>query len=315
MGKMQQNAIASFAVSTITESPSSPPGLTNAGIVYVFNGRNGTWPAQLNFTLDGSNKGFTAYGESHELAGNALSIGGDFFQNGKTNIITTTETGKVYIFDEPSPSNSPLNLGILNGTNGGIGLQGPLPTTNTYLPSIALTDINNDGNLDIAVGMPDYPISASEEGGIPFILGQAGGFPSNFTLSSNTSFIVPGISGSVLLGRVLANLGDINGDGREDLGVVAQNYAVYILLGQPSTCPPPASTNSPTNSTTNSTTSSPNSSPSNTGEIVGGVIAGAVLVGTAMTVMIIWAKKKGYLARKEEDIPTRMQQNQFFGNL
>ena len=56
----------------------------------------------------------------------------------------------------PTLLNTPLNLGILNGTNGGIGLQGPQPTTNINWPSIALIDINNDGNLDMAIGMPTY---------------------------------------------------------------------------------------------------------------------------------------------------------------
>ena len=316
MGKMQQNAIASFAVTARSLSPS---GLTNAGTVYVFNGRNGTWPAQLNFTLDGSNNGFTAYGESNEFAGTALSIGGDFFQNGKTNIIATTQAAKVYIFDEPSPSNTPLNLGILNGTNGGIGLQGPQPTTNINWLSIALIDINNDGNLDMAIGMQNYsPTPAlNMAGGILFILGQTGGLPPDFTLSSNTSFIVPGVVNGGLLGAVLANVGDINGDAREDLGVTSDTGTVYILLGQPSICPPPASTNSPTNPPTNSTTPSSSS----TGAIVGGVIGGVAVIATAITIAIIWTKRTRRVPDPDKDVPNRLKANhrlkanQYFNNL
>ena len=61
MGNLQNNPIAGFAVA-------APFGgaLTN-GILYVFNGRNattanGTWPAMLNFNLDGTTEGFVANG-------------------------------------------------------------------------------------------------------------------------------------------------------------------------------------------------------------------------------------------------------------
>jgi hypothetical protein len=145
MGNLQNNSIASFVVAA---KGVSPPGLTNTGTLYVFNGRNGTWPGQLNLALDGTTEGFTAYGPSGNPVATALRIGGDFDQDGNSDIITTTTNTLYDIYHQPNPLNTPLNLALLNGTNGGISLQG-LQVGSEFGNTIALIDINNDGLPDV----------------------------------------------------------------------------------------------------------------------------------------------------------------------
>lgn len=303
IGLNQNNPIAGFAVSA---SQVSPPGVTNGGTFYVFNGRNGTtWPAQLNFTLDGSTEGFSAYGKDFERAGVALNIGGDFDQDGKTDIIATTNNGKLYtIYRQPDPSNTPVNLGILNGTNLGNVIQGPAGSR--FGASIALVDINNDGNLDMAVGMPNYSPTPSltNSGGIVFILGQTGGLPPqlDITASTNSSIvlIVPGVVANERLGGLVANLGDVDGDGFEDLGVTCLNSGkVYIIKGQPFplTCP---TTTTTTTSTTSSSTTSTTIPPSNNTAIIAGVVAGvgALAIGIA-TFAFLYFKQLACFAKGE----------------
>ena len=64
-------------------------------------------------------QGFTASGGVSGLA-QALIIGGDFDKDGNTDIIATNTNNEFYdISQEPNPLNTPLNVGLLDGTNGG----------------------------------------------------------------------------------------------------------------------------------------------------------------------------------------------------
>ena len=144
MGNFQNNPIAGFAVADASDSGTSD-------IIYVFNGRNGTWPGLLNFTLDGTTAGFSVTGFP-DFANPSLIIGGDFDKDGNPDIIVTSGIqGSIYdIYHEPTPLNTPLNLASLNGVNGGNVLNGEF-----FSQSIALIDINNDGNLDLALGIAE----------------------------------------------------------------------------------------------------------------------------------------------------------------
>lgn len=301
MGVMQNNTIAAFAVAAKGIGHS---GLTNPGNFYFFKGGNVNWPGgNLNFAVDGTPKGFSAYGQNFENVPGALSIGGDFDQDGNTDVLATASSGKLYdIFRQPNPSNTPLDLGPFNGTNAGSAIPGPQPTSGGA--SIALIDINNDGYLDVAIGMTGYSPNAglTNAGGILFILGQPGGLPTQLDFTSSNSslfFIVPGVIQNGRLGAFVANVGDVNGDGRDDLGISSINSGdVDILLGQPPTCP--------TTTTTTSASSTTSPPASNTIPIAVGVGVGVAVVAgaTVGTVFALRHYQKACWADKDAE-PTQ----------
>ncbi len=310
MGNLQNSSIASFAVSAQQENGGS-------GVFYVFNGRNGNWPGLLNFTLDGTTQGFTANGNGGQGAGQLLIIGGDFDKDGNTDIITTDATAKIFdIYREPNPLNTPLNLGGLNGVNGGNILSPP----SSLGRSAAIIDINNDGNPDLAVAMQ----------GILLVLGQPSvGLPPQLNLATaNSSYvnIIPGVvatdvntfGGTSGYGGGLVNLGDITGNGREVLGATAYNTGigtVYFLFPYSPTCTTPPSSTTPTGSTTSGTTSPSNSSSNNLGAIIGGVVGGVVLVAGVVTLVFLKVKKIGPFAESNTAPLRHNKANALFNDL
>lgn len=314
MGTLQNNSIASFAVANTLGSYSNH---FFGGIIYVFNGRNGTWPSQLNFTLDGTDKGFTVYGQKSDNAGSVLSFGGDFDNDGNTDLLIGTGQNhfRLYFVSIPTPLNTPLSLGILNGTMGGMTLQMP-----NQVMSLDTIDINNDGFRDIALGMPLYTISGPVNSGtLIFILGQSDGISPQLDIATaNSSYVilVPGVVRNGELAGNVANVGDINGDGREELGVIqaptiSTNGTAYILLSQPLGCPPPTTT--PPAPTTSSPTTTPAPTPP-LGAIIGGAVGGAVAVGGVVGTLLL-LRHKGIGCFAKEEAKTTGTPNQFFNDI
>ena len=119
MGNLQNNPIAGFAVA----APGWERMLTASSTFSMVAMRPvpmGHGPAVLNFNLDGTTEGFTANGTYGYDAAQSLIIGGDFDKDGNPDIIATTQSANIYdIYHEPNPLNTPLNLDLLDGTNGG----------------------------------------------------------------------------------------------------------------------------------------------------------------------------------------------------
>jgi len=93
--------------------------------------------------------------------------------------------------------------------------------------SVKLGDVNGDGYADLAVGAPFF----GSTGAAFLFLGSAAGIPSGDDSTAATILIGPA---SNFFGMTVA-LGDVNGDGLEDLAVgapfVGSTGAAYIFLG------------------------------------------------------------------------------------
>jgi len=96
-------------------------------------------------------------------------------------------------------------------------------------------DVNGDGYADLVVGAPGYAREQMEEGGaFVYHSGPTG-------LTNAPAWQVTGEGEKILLGWSVANAGDVNGDGYDDLLVGAPHYdgnlteqgAVYLYAGGP----------------------------------------------------------------------------------
>ncbi|AKU99235.1 hypothetical protein AKJ09_05899 [Labilithrix luteola] len=138
-----------------------------------------------------------------------------------------TSTGRVYIY-----------RGQAGGTfEGPVILKGPGPTNINYSFGHAVAnagDVNGDGYSDLIVGAPQDgdPSGGGGGSGRAYLYsGGAGGIAADATpvaLIGETG-PVPG-DPRIAFGKAVAGLGDVDGDGYDDIGVGAPNY--YGELGR-----------------------------------------------------------------------------------
>ncbi|MGJ8668734.1 MAG: LamG-like jellyroll fold domain-containing protein [Oceanococcus sp.] len=169
-------------------------------------------------------------------------------------------SGKAYVVFGRTPTPSSINLGDLNPDNGGDGSQGfeilgsqafenlggGFSNESRGRPVAAAGDFNNDGLDDFLIGARDANYGA----GHAYLIYGSTNFTARFDLA-NIAPAIPSkseISGGFVvigdfdqeLGTTVAGLGDINGDGFDDIGVGAPatissslSGAAYVLFGAP----------------------------------------------------------------------------------
>ncbi|CAH0714680.1 unnamed protein product, partial [Brenthis ino] len=156
---------------------------------------------------------FEAHGDTLYVAGAPRSKGG---------------YGQVLIFEPPFRETDPLNIKAkLRGSQLGAYFGGTL----------CCVDLNGDGITDLLVGAPNY---VKEDGGLHYDQGAVFVY---LTEQTNSSFIITPagyITGSSSngnrFGSAIASLGDVDGDGYNDIAVGApweddERGAVYIFKG------------------------------------------------------------------------------------
>lgn len=102
-----------------------------------------------------------------------------------------------------------------------------------------LNDINGDGILrDIVVGIPQFPGRSNNTGGLWFLSLNKQGEVIKQRRLTDTTFHFTHLSGATWFGHSIANIGDIDGNGYDDIAVGAplsktsssNNGEVYIVL-------------------------------------------------------------------------------------
>ncbi|MDB9521076.1 DUF4114 domain-containing protein [Dolichospermum circinale CS-1225] len=132
-----------------------------------------------------------------------------------------------------------FDLSTLDGKNGFI-IPGEKDDNLGYSVSDA-GDINGDGIGDLIIGSPLSDPDGKSNAGVTYVLfGSTEGFDLTLnpsTLNGTKGFVIKGAQADDQSGRSVSNIGDINGDGVDDLAIGAPGIngdnsgAAYIIFG------------------------------------------------------------------------------------
>ena len=235
-------------------TPQADPGATeNAGTTYVVFGRSGAFTPEIDLsTIDNSSFGFTINGiATGDASGVAVSAVGDVDNDGLADIgigafsadVGNTNAGQSYIvFGQEAGFSESVSLASLDGDNG-FAINGAEVDNQLGAAISAAGDVNNDGIDDVIVSA----VGAAEEAGTSYVIfGQENNTEFGATielgdLNPNQGFMIDGIIESDRSGESVSNLGDVNGDGIDDLLIGAPQASpngvrdageAYVVFGR-----------------------------------------------------------------------------------
>lgn len=204
-----------------------------AGQIYVLFGNKQGWPSPINLTdLDGNN-GFTINGSVNgaQECGIVLHGGDDFNGDGIADILLGTNDIATYvIFGGRNKWPASIDLLKVNGTDG-FAIRGKDGVVRIFGNSVtSIGDINADSIADILITVN---INSTDRDFVLF--GSKREWPAVFNITDFNGingFFIDGIKLSI---RRKNAVGDINGDGIDDIWLGDQNDPVarvsYIVFG------------------------------------------------------------------------------------
>ena len=245
-GDFNADGIADVVLTAPFGGNSSP-----GGVYVVYGGPAGAPLVSLDDVANGIG-GFRFLGADFDEIGRALATGVDINADGIDDIVVGADGldhypdvgGAAYVVFGKAGGLPSFSVDDLGGSVGGFTISG-VAEGGAVGEFLAAGDFDGDGDTDILVSAPNNwgDVNLRNAGALFFIEGQAGGLSLDVDLADIAAgqggFRLSGTLFDEGFGHLVSNLGDIDGDGIEDLSFRVGEKAVfphatYVVFGKTS---------------------------------------------------------------------------------
>lgn len=202
---------------------------SSRGAIYVLFGEpNLGSNNNIQLTSLNGNNGFSIEGvNDYDSLGTSVSNAGDINGDGVDDIIFSGDENYVVFGGSDVGNNGKVELASLDGTNGFVLKASNY--NNTFVSNAG--DLNGDGVDDIIIGVPQ---NQSTNEGTTYVVFGSNNIGNNGSLELSSldgtdGFALKGIDDNDFSGSSVSNLGDVNGDGFDDIIIGAPDAGPLIL--------------------------------------------------------------------------------------